>query len=454
MAARLLDRAAHGEEIAVQQEHHVIGQLVLRQLGEGAQVGEQDGDLALRPLLAARPRPRFGRPGRRRQQGHERDVAGGDRLAGEPHPSGRADAPEQGAFAFPGRRQRIEALRDMHPAGGAAPPPAADRGVWDAGGAAHLQQRGAGLGAHRAPVGIGDADRPLAPRPERADQPPRRKRGHRHACHGAHPRFDAFDPLDAGLPGEADPLQHGADPAGIRRGQRQDIAPADREARQRERGQQQRGREEQRQPPPVPGLEPQPEMHADASMRPGHGQERDLLRRIAPGRPEDEGIARVHAEPQREPERAEHMQAQQERNREAEKLLRRLPDRHPEVALAKEPRKRERAVDGEAAGEQRDAGRAAPNSRENAPPGLHCLHRGEAERVVQQVPRDIDEQDDAAPEPELLDHAAAHGFPMSPDAAAGRPASGSADRAPICPIIRAAARPPSQAHSAAGRGLV
>ena len=323
-----------------------------------------------------------------------------------------------------------------------------------AGGAAHFQQGGAGFRPHRAPVGIGDADRPLPPRPERADQPPGDQRGYRHAGHRTHTRFDALHPLDPGAPGEADLFQHRADPAGIRRRQRQHVAPADRETRQRQRRQQQRRREENRQARPVPCLEPQPEMHADAAMRPGGGHERDLLPGIAPGRPEDEGIARIHAEAHREPERAQHMQAEQKRDRQAQQLLRRLPGRHSEVALAEEPCDREHAVDGEAADQQHRARRAAPDAREDAPPGLHRLHGGKAEGVVQQMARDIGEQDDAAPEPQLLYHAAAHGFPKPAAARAGKPASGAFERAPICSMMRAAASPPSQAHSASGRRRV
>ncbi len=46
-AAGLLHRVAHLGEIPVEQEHHVIGQLALGELGEGAEIGEEDGDLAL-----------------------------------------------------------------------------------------------------------------------------------------------------------------------------------------------------------------------------------------------------------------------------------------------------------------------------------------------------------------------------------------------------------------------
>ena len=48
-AAGLLDRAAHDLEIAVQEEHDVVGQLVLGEAGEAAQIREQHADVAFLP---------------------------------------------------------------------------------------------------------------------------------------------------------------------------------------------------------------------------------------------------------------------------------------------------------------------------------------------------------------------------------------------------------------------
>ena len=62
VTARGLDGVAHGLEIAVEQEHDIIGQLLLRDLGEGAQVGEQDRDLALLALQVGRARAGRSRP--------------------------------------------------------------------------------------------------------------------------------------------------------------------------------------------------------------------------------------------------------------------------------------------------------------------------------------------------------------------------------------------------------
>src|SRR5579883_2012772 len=47
MAARFLDGMAHLAEIAVEEEHHVVGKLALGEAGEGAEIGEENGDLAL-----------------------------------------------------------------------------------------------------------------------------------------------------------------------------------------------------------------------------------------------------------------------------------------------------------------------------------------------------------------------------------------------------------------------
>ena len=60
MSARRDHRFAHGAEIAVEQEHHVVRQLGFRQFGEGADVGEQDRDLALAPLHEINAAPSVG----------------------------------------------------------------------------------------------------------------------------------------------------------------------------------------------------------------------------------------------------------------------------------------------------------------------------------------------------------------------------------------------------------
>ena len=73
MAARGLDRLAHRLEIAVEHEDDVVGQPILAQAGEGAQIGEQHRDLALDALARVdRPGRRSGR--RRRQQRHDLEV--------------------------------------------------------------------------------------------------------------------------------------------------------------------------------------------------------------------------------------------------------------------------------------------------------------------------------------------------------------------------------------------
>ena len=53
--AGLLDRPPHRVEIAVQDEHDVVGQPPLGERGEAADIGEQDGDLTLAALREIHP---------------------------------------------------------------------------------------------------------------------------------------------------------------------------------------------------------------------------------------------------------------------------------------------------------------------------------------------------------------------------------------------------------------
>ena len=195
----------------------------------------------------------------------------------------RVDARQQRAFALIGRRKRVGTVRDMHPACGPAPAPAADRREGDAGTAACLQQRCAGFGARHPPVGAGDADRRPLPRLESAHRPPddqrRGDRGGRETFHVPAP----FGPLVSRIPY---PFQHGADPACVRR-QRQHVPAANRDTRERQCRQEQRHRKEERQPAEIPWPETQPEVRPDAAMRRDHGHQRDLLEGIAPDGPQD-----------------------------------------------------------------------------------------------------------------------------------------------------------------------
>ena len=159
IAARILHRLAHRLEIAVEDEHRVEGQALLGEAREAAQVAEQHRDLPLLPLgpAAAHQGGHAVAPGG--QDRHDGDLADGPELAGEPHIGARLDA-RQRARA-PGRVGGGWSCRPsitLHPAGGAAAAPAADRNVRDPGRAAGLQHAEPRRHGHDLIAGVADAD--------------------------------------------------------------------------------------------------------------------------------------------------------------------------------------------------------------------------------------------------------------------------------------------------------
>ena len=111
-AAGRLDGVAGCPEIAVEQEHDVVGQLALRDRGEAADIGEQDRDILLAAMglwLAAIGLDRAGRCGQERRHA----VVAGRRaeLAGEPHIGGSANPRQHLLFVRRGRRQLCEGSR-------------------------------------------------------------------------------------------------------------------------------------------------------------------------------------------------------------------------------------------------------------------------------------------------------------------------------------------------------
>ena len=90
--ARLLDGAADNIKVAIQEEHHIVGQFILSQAGKAAQVGEQDGGLLLLPseiagLGKAITRLRLGWEERDHRQVAQSAVPG--------RPAGRSVAPQR-----------------------------------------------------------------------------------------------------------------------------------------------------------------------------------------------------------------------------------------------------------------------------------------------------------------------------------------------------------------------
>ena len=133
MPAGGLDGVAHGFEITVEHEHHVVGQLLLRELGEGAQVREQDGDVPLLARQVAGPRARRARGGVGRQQRRDLDIGDRPDLAREAHVGGGAHPLQHPRLGLRGRGHLLGAAADADPAGRAPAPSAAHRRVRDAG---------------------------------------------------------------------------------------------------------------------------------------------------------------------------------------------------------------------------------------------------------------------------------------------------------------------------------
>ena len=95
-AALAFDRLAHGLEVLIEQEHHVVRQTSFGHAGEGAQVGEQHRNFPLHAQPGIDLDPHVVRPRARGQQRHHRELVGRPQLTGEAHVGARAD-PRQNA---------------------------------------------------------------------------------------------------------------------------------------------------------------------------------------------------------------------------------------------------------------------------------------------------------------------------------------------------------------------
>ena len=159
-----LDGRAHGAEVAVEQEHDVIGQPVLGEPREGAQVGEQHGDLLLAALEVVGPRlgvarrwPSAAAAGTTATSAVGRVWQASRTLGGAPTRSSTLRSSSLGR-----RQVRSRPGGDAHAAGGAAAAAAADRGVRDARRSAGLEDRRARLDVDRLPRRIADGDGAVA----------------------------------------------------------------------------------------------------------------------------------------------------------------------------------------------------------------------------------------------------------------------------------------------------
>jgi hypothetical protein len=213
-----------------------------------------------------------------------------------------------------------------------------------------------------------------------------------------------LDLRERGRLGGADRLLEQARRASRLARERRGGAPGIDEPEQRQHGQQDRAPEQQRPHARIPRPQAQPEVDADAPVRPRDEQDDALAQaEIGPEVPEAERHARVRIDlaiQQIGHACAHDVAGEQDGNREPERELGGLPCGHPPGAPPVDRPERRRDVDEEGGVERDGAERIAPEREEPEPSGFHGLERHEAERVVHQVGRDIGEQDTARPEPE------------------------------------------------------
>src|SRR6185369_12271436 len=179
----------------------------------------------------------------------------------------------------------------MDAARGAAPTPAADRRVGDLPEPARLEDGEPDGHDDLPPARIADPDRPAAMLEDSAA-----RAREQHEAERAEER-EVDRPLDLRERGRlrgTDPLLEQARRASRLARERRGGAPGIDEAEQRQHGQQDRGPEQQRPHARIPGPQAQPEMYADAPVRPRDEQDDALAQaEIGPEVPEAERHASV-----------------------------------------------------------------------------------------------------------------------------------------------------------------
>jgi hypothetical protein len=291
----------------------------------------------------------------------------------------------------------LGAGRDAHAAGRAPPAAAAHRGVRNAGRAAGVEDGRATLHRHLLPLGIADRHRAVPAQP--GAQLARRQGGQ--ADGGETQQEVELKPIEAGdlrLVGKVDRRGRGIEPAGHGH-QPVDLLPGPHEAEQRQHRDQQRGGEQVRRGGRIPRLQAQPEVQAEAAMHPGDDEADGLAqpdhRREHPGRQHDEAVGVVGVEQLVGHARAQHVQHHERRHQQPEHELRRLPGMHAHGAPPVERPEGEREMRRQRAVEDRRAGRVAPQRQEPQARRLLRLERDEARGMVEEVRREIGEQDHA-----------------------------------------------------------
>src|SRR5258708_30229479 len=170
MAAGCFDRASHRRKIAVEDEHHVIGEPTLGERRKAADIGEQDRDLTFAALREIDPAPAVDGSSKRRQQRRHLDTPARPQLTGEADILGRADAAEHALLDGIGGIEAADFSPHPHAAGRAAAPATAYRRMRDASDPACLEHARAGRNLDEAAIRVSDAHETMAAPPNITDE--------------------------------------------------------------------------------------------------------------------------------------------------------------------------------------------------------------------------------------------------------------------------------------------
>jgi hypothetical protein len=152
----------------------------------------------------------------------------------------------------------------------------------------------------------------------------------------------------------------------------------------------------------VPIAVAQPEMQAEAAMRPDHQQCEDLLdagrRRIDPQRPGDEFVVDVYAGHRSVDAHADDVLGDQQRNEKAEQDLRGLLGGHLQRALEIKRAQHENDVDGRGAIEEDSSRKRTPWLGQPFEAGIGHIYRNEVQRQIGEMHGHEDHEDQAGDE--------------------------------------------------------
>ena len=377
------------------------------------------------------------RAGRRRQERRHAIVAGRrPQLAGQPHIGRRTDPRQHLLLLRRGRRQAVAILAaDAHAAGRAAAASAADRGMGNAGKAAHFEDRESGRLHGAAPIAVVQAHDPAASFPEVAQRPRAQHADEQRQCRRLELRRKwrrDWRRRRAAAHGRERTGSPGSRAAGRGRRRHAGRSPRRRCRRPEPVARRHRARAAQAR---YQGLRRHAKcspMQACSQTTRGSENWRAIADPVAGDqRSQDPGIARLHTVQLMRQARADDMQRAQGNDQRAQDPLRPFPARELEGAPPVERPQGQEEVTEQRSVEHRLADRIVPDGDEPLAADFEHAQRDQAKRMIEKVGDDIEEEDVARPESKPSDHDAIS------EAAAPLRAAGRSQRA--CPRRRRAA---------------